>query len=194
MLVKFGDQIVKFGDQLVSIGEAIPLITIWSFNSTSDTFVDDGMNWYTYSSGKITLAEDTETPTDYPCAVLTLANTIDITDAKFNLKCYGTSDPVLLMYLVDSDGNISNYINIGATTSGGLTLECFTADTSNHHSLGNNSSIRTLANADLTSYLGSCDPTKIQKIKFCIANWYQSSPTWKERSKALTITAMSFTK
>ena len=134
------------------------------------------------------------TRSGYPSVVMTLNSAVDITDAKFSMTCDATENPVMLMYLIDEDGNYSDYINIGrisSSTSSSNLLEAFSTDTSNHHSIVDNS---VLDSQDLSSFYGSFDPSKLKKISICIANWYQTSPTWKARSKTVTINSMKFEK
>lgn len=197
-LIKFGTNIIKFGNDYISIGD-VPMGYKWSWSNEGFNDDPDYPDWYSYTDKTITLSEPSDvTPSHFPYMEMLLDKSVNVSGRKFNLTLSKTSKgPRMCMWLVDSDGNVSNFINIGtdaAQKSETLTSKVLyaftTVDNSKYYSL--NSKENVLSNADLSSFYGDFNPAKFIGIRICLAEWYRSSADWKSRDKSITISKMSF--
>ena len=179
---------------------------LWVFDpsSTIVTIDPDYPTWHSYSDGKFTLSEpaDTSAPSHYPYARISFGKTIDITNALYSAEVSTAyNNATASVWLEDANGNLSDPFNMGknAHESDVTTLGVFaasdTASQSTHGSFGDTGKIypKTLSPVSLSDFYGSSfNPAKAVAMRFCFANWYQSSASWKERNKSVTFSTMKF--
>lgn len=204
MIIQFNGKTVSFGDKLVKLDTSKK----WSLPvHTTEGWVDDGAGWYTFSLDaddnriKINLNEGSET--DYHFAKYNFGTSLNLSkDPTMFLTMKGGSNPTVLFYLVDINGNKSRYLNVGSNSDKSkLVLMPLTANT--HTTQADYGSIpsssKTMDVSALSDYVDNTgfDNTQVVGIEICIANWYQEPegnyPEWKSRDKNVVITELKIT-
>lgn len=204
MILTFGGDFVNFGGSLVGFGKPIQK-KIWSLDVTSLSSYsnyphEDGYNWHEGSLSsngiKVTLEEPSSSvSTGYHYFDFILDSYLDLSEDVYIKIEFGetSSSPTLTMVLVDSNGNISNHLNLGKDenhTSNILITNSLSPKEDNN--MGSLSSNGTLKSTRITNLLGNnIDKSTISRVRMCLANWYQTNPEWKTRSKSAVFKSLT---
>ena len=187
----FNDSVVNFSGSVIVTEGGQPIVNnTWTLKHT-ETWTDPS-GWHHKSSESdsthtiIKLEEpDTSASDTYQFATVSFKS-IDLTKGAYlSMEVKGESSPVMLAYLVDGNGNLSNHMNLGRSKSDDTKLLITSATSGISDVMGSISSTYASMNTDISSYLNdSFDKTNVTGLKICIANWYKDSPSWKSRTKS----------